>query len=129
MIVVKNFYIDTSKGMDLINIGHEVRQVVREAKADNGMVTVMSPFGGAAVAVMEPDVKVEEIKRGLEPFVANHLIRCLLPRSVSIPIEKGRMMIEPWQEIFLINFDSSGKRREFRVHLFSEKAEKKEGGA
>ena len=128
MILIKNFYIDTSKGVDLIKIGHEVRQVVTEAKADNGIVTIMTPLGGAAVAVMEPDINVEEIKKGLEPLLANQLIRCLIPRSLSIPIDKGRMMIEPWQEIFLVNFESSGKRREFRVHLFTEKAEKKEGG-
>ncbi len=37
-----------------------------------------------------------------------------------MPFEKGKMLIEPWQEIFLIDYDGSGRRREFKVHVSAE---------
>lgn len=123
MIVLKSFYVDATKGIDLINIGHEVRQAIREAKMEEGQVLVLVPHPGAAAVAMEPDVKAGEIKKGLEPFLQNQLIRCLLPRSLVLPVDKGRMSIEPWQEVFLIDYETTGKRREFRVQLSWEQKE------
>ena len=123
MILLKRFYVDATKGVDLINIGHEVRQAIREAKMEAGQVLILVPHPGAAVVAMETDAKVTEIKKGLEPFLQNHLIRCFLSRSLMLPVDKGRMSIEPWQEVFLIDYETSGKRREFRVQLFWEQKE------
>jgi thiamine phosphate synthase YjbQ (UPF0047 family) len=123
MILLKNFYVDTTKGIDLITIGHEVRQVIREGKVEAGEVMITIPHPGAAVVAMEPDAKWNDIKKGLESFLGNSLICCLLAKSLVMPVEKGKMPIEPWQEIFLIDYETSGKRREFRVQLFWEQKE------
>jgi thiamine phosphate synthase YjbQ (UPF0047 family) len=118
MILTKNFYIDATKGLDLLRVIHEVRRVVKEANTENGVVTVVIPSPGAAVAVLEtgdPACKPEDLRKALEPYLANQLIRCLLPKSVVIPFEKGKLQIEPFQEIFVIDYDNSGRRREFKV--------------
>lgn len=120
MILTKNFYIDATKGLDFLKIIHEVRRVVKEANTENGTATVVIPHPGAAVAVLEtgdPAFKLEDLKKALEPYIANQLIRCLLPKSVVIPFEKGKLQIEPFQEIFVIDYENSGKRREFRVQV------------
>ncbi len=121
MIVTKSFYVDTTKGLDLINVTHEVRRVVREANMQDGNLTIVVPNPGAAVVAMEIDENViGEIRKGLEPFLASGLIRCLLPKSLAMTVEKGKMSIEPWQGICLVDYDTSAKRREFRVQAFSE---------
>jgi thiamine phosphate synthase YjbQ (UPF0047 family) len=120
MILIKNFYIDATKGLDFLKIIHEVRRVVKEANTENGTATVVIPNPGAAVAVLEtgdPAFRTEDLKKALEPYIANQLIRCLLPKSVSVPFEKGKLLIEPFQEIFVIDYDTSGKRREFKVQI------------
>lgn len=123
MILLKSFYADATKGVDLINIGHEVRQAIREAKTEAGQVLIAIPFPGAALAVLEPDAKKDDLRKGLQPFLENGLARCLLAKSLVLPIEKGRMTIEPWQEVFLIDYDTTGKRREFRVQVSWEQKE------
>jgi thiamine phosphate synthase YjbQ (UPF0047 family) len=120
MILTKNFFIDATKGLDLLNVVHEVRRVVREANTENGTVTVVIPNPGAGVAVIDtgdPAFKADGLKKALEPHLASGLIRCFLPKSVVIPFEKGKLHIEPFQEIFVIDYDTSGKRREFRVQV------------
>ena len=114
MILVKQFYVNTTNGVDLIKVSHEVRQVVQSMKGDQGWVVVMAPSPGAGLVVMEAtnEAGIHEGNLGL--------VRLLLPKSIIVPIEKKMMMMEPWQEIYLIDYETSGRRREFRVQLFSE---------
>lgn len=118
MIVTKSFYISTSKGTDLVNIGHDVRGLVREAKVENGWVTVACRHPGASVATLANDAKtLAEVREGLtNPFP----LRLLLPAILTVPVEQGKIGCEPWQELFLIDFDPSGRRREVTVQIFSE---------
>ncbi len=120
MNLSKSYYVDTTKAIDMINIAHEVRRAIQEANmahAERGFVLIAVPHPDAAVVVMEKTIQEDFLKKGLEGFVTNSLIRCLLPKSVILPVERGKMVTEPWQEIFLIDYDTSGRRREFRIQL------------
>src|SRR3990167_8777569 len=117
MLLIRNFFVDTTKGLDLLKIIHEVRRVVKEANTENGTVTVVIVNPGAGLAILDPLEKFEEIKKALEPQVASGLIRSLLPKSLVLPFEKGKLLIEPCQEIFLIDYDTTARRREFKVHV------------
>jgi len=134
MILNKSFYIDATKGLDILKVIHEVRRVVKEANTENGTATVIIPNPGAAAVVLDtgdPLFKLDDLKKSLEPFITNQLIRCLLPKSVVIPFEKGKLSIEPFQEIFIIDYDTSGRRREFRVQIVADNpppADKKGAG-
>lgn len=83
-------------------------------------MTATVPLPGAAVVVMGPPEDKEVKKEDLKPAA------CFLPKSIVIPIEKGRMVIEPWQEVFLMDYTPSGRRREFRVQVFWEPKESDE---
>jgi len=120
MILIRNFFVDTTKGLDLIKIVHEVRRVVKEANTENGTATIVVPNPGAGVAILDAAERPEDMKKALEPQVSSGLIRAILPKSLSIPYEKGRLLIEPWQEVYLIDYDASARRREFKVHVFGE---------
>ncbi|GEM_PF-2701974 len=124
MIINKSFYVDTTPAIDLLTITHEVRRVVLEGKSDTGWVTIIITNPGAGVVMMEKEGTFgTDLQKSLAPFLKDQVIRCLIPRSVVIPIEKGRMMMEPWQEVILIDFETTGRRREFRVQLFGETKE------
>lgn len=120
MILIKNFFVDATKGLDLLKIIHEIRRVVKEANTENGTVTIVIPNPGAGLAVLDPTEKPEDLKKTLEPQLASGLIRFLLPKSLVMPFEKGKFLMEPWQEVFLIDYDTSGRRREFKVHVSAE---------
>lgn len=119
----RSFYLDTTTGIDLITITHEIRGMIKESKAERGSVTVTIPHEGGGVAMMESGGKKEEVRKGLEPLAANLSLRCLLPKSLTIPVEQGRMVMEPWQEISLIDYETTGRRREFKAQLFWEQKE------
>lgn len=120
MILTRNFFVDTTRGLDLLKIIHEVRRVVKEANTENGTVTIVVTHPGAGLAILDSQEKPEEIKKGLEPQIASGLIRSLLPKSLVMPFEKGKMLMEPWQEIFLIDYEPLARRREFKVHVSAE---------
>ncbi len=120
MILLKNFFVDTTKGLDILKIIHEVRRVVKEANTENGTATIVISNPGAGLAVFDSAERLDEVKKALEPHIATGLIRTLLPKSLAMPFEKMKMLIEPWQEIFLIDYDNSGRRREFKVHVSAE---------
>ena len=127
MLLTKSFYIDVTTTLDVINIGHEVRRAVRENRVEHGQITLVIPNPGAAVAVMESDCKIPNIKKGLEGFLASGVISSLIPKTLVLPVEAGRMSIEPWQEVFLIDYDTSARRREFRVQLNWEQKKENDG--
>ncbi|QQR79762.1 MAG: YjbQ family protein [Deltaproteobacteria bacterium] len=120
MMVSKTYYVDTTKSIDILLISHEIRRLVQETRPEIGQVSVIVPFPGAGLAVFDKDVSREVLVKELAPYLKNQLIHVLLPKSMTLLIEKGKLANDPWQDIFLIDYDTSSRRREFRV--FSETA-------
>ena len=120
MILTKSFYTDTTKGLDVKVISHEVRRVIKEANTDNGSMTVVSPARGAGFLILDVADKPETAKKSLETLQSNGTLAYLLPKTLTIPIEKGKLSIDPWQELFLVDYEASAKRREFRVQVVTE---------
>ncbi len=123
MLHQRSFFVGTTKGIDLINIGHDVRSMIREVNLQSGVVTVAIRTPGAVVAILPNDRKsLAELQEGLAAISAP--LRSLLPPTLTIPVEQGKMSFEPWQELFLVDFDASGRRREMVLQLFSPPEEK-----
>ncbi len=128
---LKSFYLHTTPGIDVLNVGHEVRRALLEGAQEEGQVLMVIPHPGAGLVIMEleaPPAQLDQLKKELLTFQQNGLIRCFLPKSIVLPFEKGRMSMEPWQDLFLIDYDTSGKRREFRVQVSAPEKDKKAGG-
>ncbi len=89
MLSLKSFFIGTTREIDLINIGHDVRGLIREAKLEAGTVLVTIKMPGAGVAIFSSEGKeISAVKKTLaESFPAP--LRPLLPVSLQIPVEKG----------------------------------------
>lgn len=121
MIHAKSFYVDTTKGVDLILIGHEVRAAIRESKAEKGWVSLLLPRPGCGIITIET---AERNGLAVERGQAR-----LLPKSLVVPFEKGKIAFDPWQEVFVVDYEDSGRRREVMVQVWGEEKPPPQPGA
>ena len=114
----KNYFISTTPHLDLFMISHEIRLTLREGQVDTGYVLVSLPTGGAGLLVIEKGAD-SDIKKLISQETTKVLLRILLPKATVLPVEKGKLLMDPWQEVYLVDYDNSGRRREFWVQTFS----------
>ena len=70
MILQKNFYVDTTAGIDLIDIYHEVHRVVLESKIKQGLVTLVVPLAmGGFVVLDSHEESLARFKQELAEFL------------------------------------------------------------
>ena len=160
MITQKNFFIDTSEDVDLINVIHEVKGVVREAGVQQGLVTLVSPLAMASFVILDSREEApEKFKKELEEFLKGDegdedsedldspppkkkgmgrvrpiekrssvvaatmtkgLFMSLMGRSLSVPLVKGELSLDPWEKIYLLDLSPEGRRREFLIQVVGE---------
>ena len=143
MVYLLNAYLNATKGIDILNTTVDVKRAVRESRVLNGLVTVMLPGSTAGVAVLENDAAIQgELKKLIASLVPDpqgprpsrksgsghaeaHLRAGFLARSVSIPVKDGKLLLGPWQEVLVFDFDDKVGRREVCIHVMGEGAEKK----
>ncbi len=134
MIFLRNYFINTTSGLDVLSIVHEVGRAIRESSVSEGLVTVSVPAPGGALAILEPlpDViaKFKEAiglfpgeneqtknKRKEDVLVGPRVVAAILGKSLSIPFKDGRLLIAPREEPVLIDLERKGLRREFYVQI------------
>lgn len=127
-MILKTCYVDTTPGIDVIPIGHEVRFALRDAKAEEGSVLVVIPYGGAGLVLLEKEKddpklqKNDPLRKALEAYLP--VASCFLPKTMSLPFEKGKLITDPWQDVHLIDYLKAGKRREYKVQVQAVQAPK-----
>jgi len=137
MILLRNYFINTSEGIDVKSVVHEVNRTLRESNAKQGLVTIVVPEPGAALTLIEmlPDV-VEQLKEAVRIFpgqgmatkgprkeeidVGPRVAAAMLGRSLSIPLAEGRLVLGAREEPVIIDLESGGRRREFCVQVTAE---------
>lgn len=114
MAFIKTVYVNTTQETDFIPIIHDVRFAVRDGPAADGLVTVSLPGAEALLFVSPlPQERLLEMKekfRGMEG----------LQTSVSIPFQKKEILLEPKQMIWLVDFSTSGRRREVHIQVLGD---------
>lgn len=140
MIFLKNYFVNTSKEIDVITITSDVRLAIREAGADEGLVTVAVPMSGAALIIAEPLTEVvSELKEAFKIFpgegkeamtrrketvpIGPSIKAALVGRSIVIPFNTSGLIMGPRDEILLVDFEASGRRREYVVQVMGEGGE------
>lgn len=140
MILLKNYFVNTTEDVDVMTIIHEVDRTIREAGATEGTVTIVVPEAGAALAIIEPlpDI-VGLLKEALKVYpgegvltknrrkeeidVGPRIASAMLGKDLHIPITHGKMALGSREEPVLIDLEKGGKRREFYVQVMAEKAQ------
>jgi len=133
---VRVLQISTQSRQEFIDITALVRQIVLQAKIDNGVCLVFCPHTTAGLTINEnadPLVRQDIIKH-LEKLVpdnggfshsegnsAAHIKASLLGSSVSVIIEEAKLRLGTWQGIYFCEFDGP-RAREVYVNPIKSKA-------
>lgn len=133
----KRYYVNTTEEVDVISIIHELEYALRDSKGPEGLLTAIVPHPGAGLVVITPIPEViEELKTTLDVFgseagtakdrlkkereIGPIIQSAILGRTVHIPFEEGELMIDPYDDVLLLDFEHKKGRREFIVQIISE---------
>lgn len=121
-----SFSVATSRRTEFIDITPEVQKALDRSGLKEGLITVFVPHTTAGVTINEgadPDVQ-EDILNSLSqviPFQGAyqhgegnspaHIKASLMGSSVTVLVEKERMVLGTWQAIFFCEFDGPRKRK------------------
>ena len=126
----KYLYFNTEERVELINITHQVREVLEESGIQEGLCLVNAMHITASVFInddesgLHQDYKewLEELAphepisqyahNGFEENADAHLKRQVMGREVVAAVTEGKLDFGPWEQIFYGEFDG---RREKRV--------------
>lgn len=131
-------YFNTTRKIDIHNLTHDVKRALRDSGAQDGLMTIFIPGGTAGVTILENDSQLKEnLKDLIEEFVPDgenesqvkrrsgsgsnkaHLRAQILNTSLTIPIEQGNLLMSPWQEVIVYDFDDQSSRREVLIHVMA----------
>ena len=124
---MNTFQIKTDKRSQMVDLTHEVQQIVSTAGTGRGSVVVYVPHTTAGITINEnadPDV-VHDLLEQLEVMVppeqpfyrhaegnsAAHVKATMTGSSVTILIEDGKLVLGRWQGIWFCEFDGPRTRR------------------
>jgi secondary thiamine-phosphate synthase enzyme len=131
----EEFFVESSREEELIEITYEVEKIVKKANIKEGMCHIYIPHATAGVILNEsadPNIKIDFLnainktipRRGgyLHDRIDNnahaHIKSAIVGASTSIPIINGRLSLGTWQSIMVCEFDGPRKRRVV-VQVFS----------
>jgi secondary thiamine-phosphate synthase enzyme len=111
---------------EMIDITHNVEQIVQKENIENGICLVYTPHTTAGIIINEnadPDVR-RDILMMLKKLVPEslpyshtegnspaHIKSAIIGNSRIVPINKGRLSIGTWEGIFFCEFDGPRKRK------------------
>ncbi|MEJ5349783.1 MAG: secondary thiamine-phosphate synthase enzyme YjbQ [Desulfosoma sp.] len=120
-----SFQVKTSSRSDAVDITSSVAEKVREAGIADGICFIYVPHTTAGVTINEgadPAV-MDDVLRTLDHLIpwtahyrhtegnaAAHIKTTLTGSSVSVLVEKGRLLLGTWQRIFLCDYDGPRTR-------------------
>ena len=136
-MIIKNktITLNTTEGVDIVDISSFVRNMLGDKKIENGQVTVFTRHTTTGIAINEyEDRLISDIKIQLENLAPkekrylhddihlrdcppderinghSHLKALGLCASQSIPIIDGELMLGKWQKVLFFELDGSRKR-------------------
>lgn len=112
----------------MVDITAQVRKAVAAGGAKDGYCVVYVPHTTAGITINEgADPAVcEDIMRKLDEIVPagagyrhmegnadSHIKASLMGSSVTVPVEKDRLMLGTWQKVFFCEFDGPRSRKAY----------------
>lgn len=123
----REFTLRSTRQCEMLDITEQVREVVRQARLDEGLCSVYVRHATAAVVVNENDdpnvcVDVLDLLDRLIPAgqwrhdridgnAAAHIKAAILGPGEIIPVGNGDLLLGRWQAIMLVELDGPKERR------------------
>ena len=132
MILFEEFRVKTPEREILLDITNEIRKILRDSTAEEGVCRVFVPHTTAGITINEnadPSV-IKDISNYLGKLVPNggglgysfrhregnsdaHIKCSLTGHSIELLIHKKRLMLGTWQGIMFAEYDGPRNRRVF----------------
>lgn len=131
------FKISTKGFTDIIDITDQVSEIVKKSKVKEGICLISSPGSTAGITTIEYESgAIKDLKRILEriaPMTEDyehckkwgdcngyaHIRSALLKPFLAVPVEDGKLVLGPWQQIIYLDFDNRPREREISVKIVS----------
>jgi len=129
---------DTLGGVQIIDITHEVQELLTKSNLKDGLVTVFVPGSTASVTTIEYEPGlIADIKKALDRIAPkdghyehdqrwhdgnghSHVRAAFLKPSVTIPFSNKTLMLGTWQQLVFIELDIRPRNRTVVVQLMGD---------
>lgn len=137
MILTRWLEFDTHIG-DVIDITEKVAATVQESGLQVGIAVVFFPGATGAVTTIEHETGlVDDIRDALERIAPeqdeyshdqkwgdgnghSHIRASLIGPSLTVPFQKGQLMLGTWQQIVFLELDNRPRKRMIIVQILGE---------
>jgi len=139
MVVSKKIQVRTNGNCDILDITAQAAEVVAESGILAGTATLFCVGSTAAITTTEyePGLVRHDIKAAFEKIAPengryeheetwhddnghSHVRASLLGPSLTVPIVDGKLTLGTWQQIVLIDFDTSPRTRQVICQIIGE---------
>jgi secondary thiamine-phosphate synthase enzyme len=138
MVFGREITIETEGFSDIANITNEVNSIAAKSGIKNGLVNIFVTGSTASVSTMEYEPALaEDIRDQLEEFVASdkptrhsktwgddngfsHIRATFMGPGITVPLNKGKMVLGKWQQIVIIDHDNRARSRKVFVQIMGE---------
>jgi len=137
-IINKDLSVKTKGHTDIINITDQIRKILDKSGLSNGFATlfVRGSTGSLTTIEYEPNL-VEDLKDAFDRLIPSdieyahtqtwgdnnghsHIRASFLGPSLQIPFMDKKLQLGTWQQVVLIDFDTSPRQREIAMQLIGE---------
>lgn len=137
-IINQRITLKTKGSGDLVNITDEISELLQKSKLTKGNVTVFNIGSTAAITTFEFEPgMIKDMQELYEKIVPSsqhyhhddtwgdangfsHLRAALQGPSLTIPFEKGSLLLGTWQQVVLAEFDNRPRQRKVVVQIIGE---------
>ena len=137
-IKTQRIIIDTSGGVQVIDITSQVQKLLAESNLKDGLATVFIPGSTATVTTIEYEPGlIEDFSRLMEKIAPSnipynhdkrwgdgngfsHVRAALIGPSMNVPFSDGKLSLGTWQQIVYVDFDTRPRKREIIVQVMGE---------
>lgn len=127
--------LNTKGEMDIIDITHDVQEIVEESGIENGIALIFCPGSTGAITTIEyEDGLLYDLPNALEKIAPknayyrheekwhdgnghSHVRASIIGPSLTVPIENRRLILGTWQQIVFVECDIRARRRKIIVHI------------
>lgn len=137
-IITESIDISTRGNPDIIDITHQVGNVLNKAGLKHGSLTVFVSGSTAGVTTIEYEPGLlEDLPEAFEKIAPTgvtyhhdatwgdgngyaHVRAALLGPSFNVPFKNGKLLLGTWQQIVVMDFDNRPRKRSVVVQMMGE---------
>jgi secondary thiamine-phosphate synthase enzyme len=137
-VITKKMSVDLKENGDMANISEKVQEAVGNSGIENGIVTIFAVGSTGAITTTEyePGLK-KDIPGALERIAPanmdykhhetwhddngrSHVQSAIVGTSLAVPFVNGKLALGTWQQIIVMNLDTSPRKREVILQIMGE---------